>query len=172
LLRGVTDIGQMQNSADLAQMDRDFRERQLASQQAQETARMSQDKKPAAVVEFEYYQGLDDAGKAAYDARNPAYNPNAETNRQRMIDDANRAFDNALKALPESGFVAPGEEAAVAQERQRQAALLAYPKWVALMGEKEAAAMARQYGLSDKDLLLAPTTEAVLDERDPLGLGL
>jgi hypothetical protein len=172
LLRGITDIGQAQSQMDLAQIDADFRERQLASQEKRDAARLDFDKKPASVVEAEWLAKQTPEVQAQYRLDNPAYNPNAETNELRKLDDANRAFDNALKSLPEPMFTEPGREAEVARERQKQAALLAYPKWVALLGEAAATAMARQYGVADGDLVLATSPGAVVDEKDPLGLGL
>lgn len=171
LLRNLADIGQAQNSNRLADMDRTFRERELDLQEQ----RLTTERKPTDVLTFEYYQSLDPAGKAEYERLNPAYNPNALTNDMRKIDDANKVFENALKAIPEPTIVEPGKEIEVAREQQKQAAILAYPRWVSILGPEGAAAMARQYGLTDGDLLLSTGSGsggAVLDEKDPLGLGL
>lgn len=168
LLRGITDIEQLQQNFAASEQDRALRREEIGISRE----RLNTDRTPAKVLEFREYQKLSPEEKIEYDRLNPPYNPNADTQQMRLLDDANRAFDTALNSLPEPAFVALGEEAKVAQDRQKQAALLAYPKWVALLGEAAATAMARQYGVADGDLVLATAPGAVLDEKDPLGLGL
>lgn len=168
LLRGLTDIGQLQQSLAAQNEDRAYRREEL-------DFRKEQDKRPASVREFEYYQGLSPEERLLFDQRNPAYNPNALTNDMRLVDAANDAFDAALKSIPDSPT--PAYDAAEAQkqalEKQKQAAILAYPKWVSILGEAGAAAKAKQYGLSDGDLLLlASPSGGGVSEKDPLGLGL
>lgn len=183
LLRGITDIGQAQSQEELARMDRDFRERQLASEERRAAERLTFEKTPADILKFRAYQEMTPEEQADYERLNPPYNPNAMTNDLRKIDQANEAFDQALKALPAPLIPAltPEEVQVQARERQKQAAIMAYPKWVALLGPEGAAAMARQYGLTDGDILLGSGGAATgafasdagaVNDKDPLGLGL
>lgn len=166
LMRGLTDIGQLQQNFANSDADRALQREEL-------DFRREQDKRPAGVKTVDWYVNATSEEQAAYDKLNPAYNPNALTNDMRLVDAANDAFDIALKSLPAPAFVAPGEETKIAMERQKQAALIAYPKWVSILGQAGAAAKAKQYGLSDGDLLtLASPASAAVDEKDPLGLGL
>jgi len=172
LLRSLTDVGQLQNAEELAGMDRDFRERQLAQERDLAEARLATDKKPVNVLEFEYFQGLDEQAQKDYERLNPGYNPNAVTGNERQADDFNRIVDNALKALPPPAFVEPGTEATVAAERLRQAQLIAYNQIRAAYGEIAAEKFRAQAGLAVGDLVLGGTPNGVVDQKDPLGLGL
>lgn len=163
LLRGATGIEQLQQQSDMALLDQDFRERQLASQDS----RMTQDRKPAAVVEFEYYQGLDDAGKKAYQERNPAYNPNAVTNSERLADDLDKIYADAQKLFPITEYDAPD----VAAAKQQKAQAAAYQRIVASRGKLIADEWAANQGLSLGDIVVGGAPD-VVDEKDPLGLGL
>ena len=171
LMRGLTDIGQLQQSLAQAEEDRGLRREEIGISRD----RLDTDRTPAAILTTREYMKMTPEEQATHDRLNPPYNPNAVTNDMRIIDDANKAFDIALKSLPDNPIPAMDatEAAAQARERQKQAAMLAYPKWVSLLGQAGAASMARQYGLSDGDLLLLanPTSAQVVD-KDPLGLGL
>lgn len=172
LLRSLTDIGQLQNAEELAGMDRDFRERQLAQERDLAEMRLATDKKPASVLEFEYFQGLDEQARKDYERLNPGYNPNAVTGNERQSDDFNRIVENALKALPDPSFVEPGTEATVAAERLRQAQIIAYNQIRAAYGETAAEQFRAQAGLAVGDLVLGAPPDGVVNSQDPLGLGL
>lgn len=170
LMRGLTDIGQLQQAFASQEADRALRREEL-------NYRVAQDKDPASIRETRAYMQMTPEEQAVHDRLHPEYNPNAVTNDMRLIDDANRAFEQALNALPpvntltEENFDKPPEQ--IAREQQRQAALLAYPKWVIIFGDAgKAAAMAKQYGVSDGDLLaLAAPVSVAVNDKDPLGLG-
>lgn len=169
LLRGLTDIGQLQEQLSAAEEDRALRREEL-------DYRIAQDRDPASVRETRAYMGMTPEEQAVHDRLHPNYNPNSVTNDMRLVQQANDVYDNALKSLPEDTLNPDNfnkDPLVLARERQKQAAMLAYPQWVALLGQMGASAMAKQYGLSDGDILLLanPVTAAVQD-KDPLGLGL
>lgn len=169
LMRGLTDIGQLQQSLAQAEEDRGLRREEIDISRE----RLNTDRTPAAILTTRAYMDMTPEEQATYDRLNPPYNPNAVTNDMRVLEQANQAFDVALKSLPEPAYVDMGKETEVAMQRQKQAALMAYPKWVSLLGQAGANQMARQYGVSDGDLLLlASPGGAAVDNKDPLGLGL
>ena len=151
LMRGLTDIGQLQQSLAQAEEDRGLRREEIDISRE----RLNTDRTPAAILTTRAYMDMTPEEQATYDRLNPPYNPNAVTNDMRLIDDANKDFENALKSLPEPMLVEPGREIEIARERNKQAAIIAYPKWVARLGAQAAASMARQYGVTDGDLLIA-----------------
>ena len=169
LMRGLTDIGQLQQSLAQAEEDRGLRREEIDISRE----RLNTDRTPAAILTTREYMKMSPEEQATHDRLNPPYNPNAVTNDMRVLEQANQAFDVALKSLPEPAYVDMGKETEVAMQRQKQAALMAYPKWVLLLGQAGANQMARQYGVSDGDLLLlASPGGAAVDNKDPLGLGL
>jgi hypothetical protein len=169
LMRGLTDIGQLQQSLAQAEEDRGLRREEIDISRE----RLNTDRTPAAILTTRAYMDMTPEEQATHDRLNPPYNPNAVTNDMRVLEQANQAFDVALKSLPDPAFVEMGKETETAMQRQKQAALMAYPKWVALLGQAGANQMARQYGVSDGDLLLlASPGGAAVDNKDPLGLGL
>ncbi len=151
LMRGLTDIGQLQQSLAQAEEDRGLRREEIDISRE----RLNTDRTPAAILTTRAYMDMTPEEQATHDRLNPPYNPNAVTNDMRIIDDANKDFENALKSLPEPMLVEPGREIEIARERNKQAAIIAYPKWVARLGAQAAASMARQYGVTDGDLLIA-----------------
>lgn len=169
LMRGLTDIGQLQQSLAQAEEDRGLRREEIDISRE----RLNTDRTPAAILTTRAYMDMTPEEQATHDRLNPPYNPNAVTNDMRVLEQANQAFDVALKSLPDPAFVEMGKEMETAMQRQKQAVFMVYPKWVALLGQAGANQMARQYGVSDGDLLLlASPGGAAVDNKDPLGLGL
>jgi hypothetical protein len=163
LLRGVTDLEQLQQNFAASEADRALRREEIGISRD----RITQDKKPAEVVAFEYYQSLDDAGKAAYRERNPAFNPASVTSAERLADDLDRLYTDAQKLFPIAAYDTPE----IAAEKQKKAQAVAYQRISASRGKIVADEWARNQGLEMGDLVVGDAA-AVLDEKDPLGLGL
>lgn len=174
LLRSLTDIGQLQNAEELAGMDRGFRERELALQEARLAAEMQGGgaEPPADVRTTEWFLSQPKDVQDTFLKLNPPYNPNAVTGNERQSDDFNRIVENALKALPDPSFVEPGTEATVAAERLRQAQIIAYNQIRAAYGETAAEQFRAQAGLAVGDLVLGASPDGAVNAQDPLGLGL
>jgi hypothetical protein len=163
LLRGVTDLEQLQQNFAASEADRALRREEIGISRD----RITQDKKPAEVVAFEYYQSLDDAGKEAYRERNPAFNPNAVGAGERLADDLDKIYSDSQKLFPINEY----DEPEVAAEKQRKAQAAAYQRIAASRGKLVADEWARNQGIAVGDLVVGGAG-AVLDEKDPLGLGL
>lgn len=147
LLRGVTDLEQLQQQFADSEANRALRQQEIAISRD----RITQDKKPAEVVAFEYYQSLDEAGKAAYRERNPAFNPSAVTSAERLADDLDRLYTDAQKLFP----IAAYDDEKTAAEKQRKAQAVAYQKIIASRGKIVADEWATNQGISPNDLLVA-----------------
>lgn len=172
LLRGITDIGQAKNQDELSRLQLDLSERTLKSQEERDAARLTNERKPASVLEFEYYQTLSPEAKAEYDRLHPPFNPNGQGADERLNDDLNKIFEQSLSAVPDAPFIAPGEESAAAEEKIKQAQRLAYTRIKAVYGPEIAARWALNQGLSPDALLIGSGPAAGVSEKDPLGLGL
>jgi len=168
-LRDAMDLERTQNSEELQRLQYDTGQSNSDRSYALDLARSNADKDPASIRTTRAYMAMTPEEQAVYDAQNPAYNPNQVTNDMRITESANKIYDNALKALPDPSFVKPGEEASIAADRQRQAAVLAYPQWVNLMGVERAKQFAAQYGLTDGDILTGGAGAGGLQGGDPLG---
>lgn len=169
LLRGIADVGGMEQQQALERMNMDFRERQLAQERDLATQRLDHDKTPASVLEFEAYQKMTPEEKTAYRELNPAYNPNSLTNDLRIADAVTKIYDDAQKLFPIQSYDTT-EEAA---EKQRRARIEAYARIRAAYGEVVAQDWALRIGLNPGDIALGgATSSAVVEEKDPLGLGL
>lgn len=162
LLRGLSDIGQVDSQRELAEQDRAFRERQLAQDQQQFETRLGQERTPAAVAAVEWYNSPEttDAERETYDRQNPPYNPNGVSPTDRMSDDFAIARKQALENLPEDPSavnkvrkMTPAEQAAYQIARQRQADIVAYYTIKSTMGEEKAKLFKYQAGLTDADLM-------------------
>ncbi|MGV8865250.1 MAG: hypothetical protein ACOH2T_29440 [Pseudomonas sp.] len=171
-LRDAMDLERTQNSEELQRLQYDTGRTDSDRNYALAADRATADNDPASIRTTRAYMAMTPEEQAVYDAQNPAYNPNQVTNDMRITESANKIYDNALKALPDPSFVKPGEEASIAADRQRQAAVLAYPQWVNLMGAERAKQFAAQYGLTDGDILTGGGGAGGLQGGDPLGLGL
>lgn len=167
LLRGITDVGQAQNQLDLAALDQDFRERQLASQEQRDAARLNFDKTPADILKFREYQKMSPEEKADYERLNPTFNPNAVGASERLADDLDKIYADSQKLFPINEYDTPD----VAAEKQRKAQAAAYQRIAASRGKLVADEWARNQGVAVGDLVVGGAA-AVLDEKDPLGLGL
>ena len=168
LLRSLLDVGQAQSALDLSREDRDFRERELAQNQTQFDTRMSQDKKPADVIAFEYRKTLSPEDRAEYDRLNPAYNPNSLTNDLRVADKIDQIYEDAQKKYPVKEYDNPEDATA----KQQKARMEAYQRIKAAYGAIYADEWATGIGLAPGDLVLGGVGGGVIDTKDPLGLGL
>ena len=174
LLRGITDIGQLQHSDSLAQLDQDFRERELKSQEERDAARLADDKLPAEARTVEWYAKQPPEVQAIHDKLYPPYNPTSATGTERLNDDLNRIFDNALKAVPDPAIPAmtPEEMQTQLQDKLGQARKAAYNQIRATYGPEIAANWAMNQGIDPSTLLIGGGAATGVDNTDPLGLGL
>ena len=170
-LRDAMDLERTQNSEELQRLQYDTGQSNSDRSYALDLARSNADKDPASIRTTRAYMAMTPEEQAVYDAQNPAYNPNQVTNDMRATQDANRAVDNALKVLPTPmGVVKAGEESGIAQDRLKQAALIAYPQILAIFGSAEGAKnYLRQYGVTDGDILTGGAGAGGLQGGDPLG---
>lgn len=163
LLRGLTDIGQLQQSLAAADEDRALRREEIGISRD----RLTTDKKPANVLEFEYWQSLDPESKKEYERLNPAFNPNAVTEIERRRDDYDKIYADAQKMFPISEW----DDETTAAEKVRKAQAAAYQRIAARDGKLAAEEWARNQGLALGDIVVN-SAAPVLDQKDPLGLGL
>ncbi len=163
LMRGLTDIGQLQQSLAQAEEDRGLRREEIGISRD----RLTTDKKPANVLEFEYWQSLDPESKKEYERLNPAFNPNAVTEIERRRDDYDKIYADAQKMFPISEW----DDETTAAEKVRKAQAAAYQRIAARDGKLAAEEWARNQGLALGDIVVN-SAAPVLDQKDPLGLGL
>lgn len=163
LLRGATGIEQLQEQFAASEADRALRQQEIGISRD----RLNFDKKPAAVVAAEWYNdpNTTDEERAAYDKNN--YDPNAVTNSERLADDLDKIYADAQKLFPITEYDAPD----VAAAKQQKAQAAAYQRIVASRGKLIADEWAANQGLSLGDIVVGGAPD-VVDEKDPLGLGL
>lgn len=146
LMRGLTDIGQLQQSLAQAEEDRGLRREEIDISRD----RLTTEKKPADVLTFEYYQSLDEAGKAEYERLHPAFNPNAVTEAERLADDLDKIYSDTQKLFPIAEYDPPD----VAATKQRKAQTAAYQRIAASRGKLVADEWARNQGIAIGDLVV------------------
>ena len=146
LMRGLTDIGQLQQSLAQAEEDRGLRREEIDISRD----RLTTEKKPADVLTFEYYQSLDEAGKAEYERLHPAFNPNAVTEAERLADDLDKIYSDTQKLFPIAEYDPPD----VAATKQRKAQTAAYQRIAASRGKLVADEWARNQGIAVGDLVV------------------
>ena len=164
LMRGLTDIGQLQQSLANAEADRALRREEIGISRD----RLTTERKPANVLEYEYYKGLSDAEKKEYERLNPAFNPNAVTDAERLADDLDKIYADTQKLFPINEY----DTAVIAAEKQRKAQAAAYQRIAASRGKLVADEWARNQGLAVGDIIVGGAPDAALNDKDPLGLGL
>lgn len=162
-MRGLADIGQLQQNFAASEADRGLRREELDISRD----RLTTDKKPADVLEFEYWQTLNEQGKKDYERMHPAFNPNGLTSPERLADDLDKIYADTQKLFPIKEWDTP-EDAA---EKQRKAQAAAYQRIAASRGKLIADEWARNQGLALGDIVVN-SVAPVLDQKDPLGLGL
>lgn len=150
LLRGITDIEQLQQNFAASEADRALRQQEIGI--ARE--RLTTDKTPADILKFREYQKMTPEEKAEYDRLNPPYNPNAVTGTERLADDLDKLYTDAQKIFP----IAPYDDEATAAEKQRKAQSLAYNKIVASRGKLIADEWAANLGIAVGDLVVGEAT--------------
>jgi hypothetical protein len=163
LLRGVTDLEQLQQNFAASEADRALRREEIGISRE----RLTTDKTPADILKFEAFQKMSPEDKAEYLRLNPPYNPTAVTSAERLADDLDKIYQDAQKMFP----VAAYDDEAIAAEKLRKAQAVAYQRIVASRGKLVADEWASNQGLAIGDLVVGDAA-AVLDEKDPLGLGL
>lgn len=164
LMRGLTDIGQLQQALANSDADRALRREEIGISRD----RLNTDRKPASVLEYEYYKDLDEAGKQEYERLNPAFNPNAVTDAERLADDLDKIYADTQKLFPINEY----DTAEIAAEKQRKAQAAAYQRIAASRGKLVADEWARNQGLAVGDIIVGGAPDAALNDKDPLGLGL
>jgi hypothetical protein len=163
LLRGVTDLEQLQQNFAASEADRALRREEIGISRE----RLTTDKTPADILKFEAFQKMSPEDKAEYLRLNPPYNPNAVTGSERLADDLDRLYNDAQKLFPITAYDTPE----IAAEKQKKAQAVAYQRIVASRGKLIADEWAANQGIAIGDLVVGDAA-AVLDEKDPLGLGL
>lgn len=179
-LRDAMDLERIRNAEDLQMMEFGWRQSESAADRALREQELASGRKPASVVESEWYLNATPEEQAAYDRLNP---PPASTaagaNLPKVIDDT---FESALRAVPpvdttalmrELGRQPTGSDIQMAeQQRHRQAELITYQRLRNAYGEAVATQFAAQAGIDPNDLLTAPSSSGTVNNADPLGLGL
>jgi hypothetical protein len=141
---------------DMAALDQDFRERQLASKERQAEARLNTERKPADILKFEAFQQMTREEQEEYLRLNPPYIPNAVTASERLSDDLDKLYTDAQKIFPINSYDTPVQAA----EKQRQAQALAYQKISASRGKPVADAWAADLGVAVGDLVMGEAAGA------------
>ena len=146
LMRGLTDIGQLQTQLANAEADRGLRREEIGISRD----RLNADNLPAAAREAAWYAdpSTTDAEREAYDANR--YNPNAVTTAERLADDLDKIYADAAKLFPIGEYDQPEE----AGEKQRKAQTVAYQRIAASRGKLVADEWARNQGLALGDLVV------------------
>lgn len=165
LLRGATGIEQLQEQFAASEADRALRQQEIGISRD----RLNFDKKPAAVVAAEWYNdpNTTDEERAAYDKNN--YDPNRLNQDQLLGAKLDAIYQDSLKKYPPPQYEGLGPSAA---DQQAKAQAEAYARIKAAYGAIAADEWATGMGLSPNDLLVGGAPDIVVDEKDPLGLGL
>lgn len=174
-MRGLTDIGSMQHSEELQRIQAERDARRLAMEEQAFNAPPKPPEPTAAERNFLFRQSLSPEEQAIFDQQMLSGDPNALTNEQRRVDAAVKVFDQALGSIPDPLYTKPENAQQAASDKQKQAAKMAYPQWVVILGPARANEMAQQWLTPDEILLLNGVGGAgasPANEKDPLGLGL
>lgn len=164
LLRGVTDLEQLQQNFANSEADRALRQEEIGISRE----RLTTDKTPADILKFDAFKKMSPEDQAEYLRLNPPYNPNALNNDQLIGARMDAIYQDAQKKYPVQAYDTPE----VAAEKLAKAQAEAYNRNKAAYGAIAADEWLAGMGLSPNDTLVGGTPGAVLDEKDPLGLGL
>ena len=99
---------------------------------------------------------------------NPPSAGSSLTTDLRIADKVDQIYADALKLFPVKEY----DEPAVAAEKAQKARMEAYTRIKSAYGQIVADQWAAGMGLETGDLVLGAQTGAMVDQRDPLGLGL
>lgn len=179
-LRDAMNLEQTRNSQDLQTMEFNWRKGESTADRALREQELAAGKKPASVVESEWYLNATPEQQAAYDKLNPAAASTAAgTNVPKVIDDT---FESALKSVPpvdqtqlmrELGRAVTSADIQAAEAaRYKQAELVTYQRLRNAYGEAVAAQYAAQAGIDPNDVLTGSSSNGTVGNTDPLGLGL
>ncbi|MFA5899577.1 MAG: hypothetical protein WC829_10735 [Hyphomicrobium sp.] len=173
LLRGITDIGQLQHQDELARMDQAYRERSLTSQEARDAARLSFEKTPAAVLTTEWLAKQDPETQKLYmdtqRAQAGLFGPDRMGAEFSSIEDqVRRDLKDADPATPKvqstrqdlwtpEGGVDPQKVAAAQMDYAHRIVLETYARIKNSLGVEAAARYAQQAGISEQERLAIDT---------------
>lgn len=157
-LRDAVDLERIRQADDLQRMEFDYRRSSDAEDRALRREELATGRKPASVVEAEWYQNATPEERATYDKINaPGLRP---ADIPKVIDDT---FESALKAVPavdamtlarQLGRMATQEDIAAAeQQRYRQAELITYQRLRNAYGDAVASEYAARVGIDPNDAL-------------------
>lgn len=164
-LRDAMDLNRIQSAEELARLEFDWRRSDAEANRSLREQELAQGRKPASVVESEWYLNATPEEQAAYDKLNPPpVSSAAGANIPKVIDDT---FESALKSVPpvdtmtlmrELGRQPTQADVQMAeQQRYRQAELITYQRLRNAYGEAVAAEYAARIGIDPNDALTAPT---------------
>lgn len=163
-LRDAMDLERIRNAEDLATMEFGWRQDESAADRAMRERELDAGRKPASVVEAEWYLNATPDEQAAHDKLNPLPASSVGgANIPKVIDDT---FESALRAVPavdqtqlmrELGrAVTQSDIQAAEQARYRQAELITYQRLRNAYGEAVASEYAARVGIDPNDALAAP----------------
>lgn len=155
-LRDAMDLERVRNAEELSLMEFGWRQDESAADRALREQELLAGRKPASVVESEWYLNATPEEQAAYDKLNPPPASATGANIPKIIDDT---FESALRAIPEpeSTYADTPETMQQKQnDRVRQAELMTYQRLRNMGYKAEAELYAAQAGIDPNDLLAAP----------------
>lgn len=175
LLRSLLDVGQAQSALDLSREDRDFRERQLAQERELADARLATERTPAGLQTLKYLKDHPE-DVDLYKSTIGLPGGNTEFGQDARAQAAfSGVFDDVVKQVKDrfnndrrSYSNKPEDKIAMQQEIEKAAYAEAVARYEALYPEF------RSYADIYKSKLgtLGAPDAAVVDQKDPLGLGL
>ena len=166
LLRGISNLEQLQQQFAASEEDRALRREEIGISRE----RLTTDKTPADILKFEAFQKMSPEDQAEYLRLNPPYDPNRLNQDQLLGAKVDAIYQDAQKKYPPPQFELAGQPTAADQQAKAQAE--AYNRIKAAYGAVVANQWLVGMGLDLNDVLVGGTPGAVLDEKDPLGLGL
>lgn len=155
-LRDAMDLERVRNAEELSLMEFGWRQNESEADRAMRREELAAGRKPASVVESEWYLNATPEERAAHDKLNPPPASATGANIPKVIDDT---FESALRAIPEPEATYADTPESMQQKqnaRVRQAEMMTYQRLRNMGYTAEAELYAAQAGISPNDLLAAP----------------
>ena len=172
-LRDAMDLERVRNAEELQLMEFGWRQDESAADRALREQELLAGRKPASVVESEWYLNATPEERAAHDKLNPPPASATGANIPKIIDDT---FESALRAIPEPESTDADTPETMQQkqnDRVRQAEMMTYQRLRNMGYAAEAELYAAQAGINPNDLLTGPSAGATVDTTsDFLNIGL
>lgn len=157
-LRDAMDLERVRNAEELSLMEFGWRQEESAADRALREQELAAGRKPASVVESEWYLNATPEERATHDKLNPLPSTATGANIPKVIDDT---FESALRAIPEPEATYADTPETLQQkqnDRVRQAELMTYQRLRNMGYTAEAELYAKQAGIDPNDLLAGPAT--------------